>query len=141
MNIIVHRDYTSNGSVQVMLFNDRLEVSNPGRLAPELSIHKLKTKHASYPTNPLLAECMYQTGYIERFGTGTLEMIRLSEEANLEEPDFNIDEGFKVVLWRPSALTDQVTDQVTDHVTDQVTAQVPGKYRASTEEVPGKSKD
>ncbi|MGB4843273.1 MAG: DUF4062 domain-containing protein, partial [Ferruginibacter sp.] len=99
VNAVAHRDYTSNGSVQVMLFADRLEISNPGRLAPELSLAKLRTQHTSYPTNPLLAECMYQAGYIERFGTGTLEIIRLSHEADLNDPDFNIDEGFKVVLW------------------------------------------
>ncbi len=28
VNAVVHRDYTSNGSVQVMLFKDRLEVWN-----------------------------------------------------------------------------------------------------------------
>jgi ATP-dependent DNA helicase RecG len=108
VNAVAHRDYKSNGSVQVMLFTDRLEVSNPGRLAPELSLAKLRIEHGSYPTNPLLAECMCQAGYIERFGTGTLEIIRLSEEAHLDEPDFNIDEGFKVVLWRPSAVSGQV---------------------------------
>ena len=30
MNAVVHRDYTDNGSVQVMLFSDRLEIRNPG---------------------------------------------------------------------------------------------------------------
>ena len=30
VNAVVHRDYTENGSVQVMLFADRLEVWNPG---------------------------------------------------------------------------------------------------------------
>ena len=33
VNAVAHRDYTSNGSVQVMLFADRMEVRNPGRLA------------------------------------------------------------------------------------------------------------
>ena len=42
VNAVAHRDYTSNGSVQVMLFADRLEITNPGRLTPELSIEKLK---------------------------------------------------------------------------------------------------
>ena len=70
---------------------------------------------------------MYQAGYIERFGTGILDILRLSEEANLEEPDFNIDEGFKVVLWRPSVVGRASTDQLTDHV--------PGKYRGSTGEI------
>jgi predicted HTH transcriptional regulator len=32
VNAVAHRDYTSNASVQVMLFKDRLEVWNPGKL-------------------------------------------------------------------------------------------------------------
>ena len=75
VNAVAHRDYNSNGSVQVMLFADRLEISNPGRLTPELSIEKLKADHASYPTNMLLAEALYQAGYIERYGTGTGEIF------------------------------------------------------------------
>ncbi|MDO8369852.1 MAG: ATP-binding protein [Candidatus Nitrotoga sp.] len=31
-------NYTSNGSVQVMLFADRLEVWNPGALPPSLTL-------------------------------------------------------------------------------------------------------
>jgi len=38
VNAVAHRDYTSNASVQVMLFADRLEVSNPGSLPYELTI-------------------------------------------------------------------------------------------------------
>ena len=94
----------------------------------ELLYQHFKTEHSSYPANPRLAECMYQAGYIERFGTGTLEIIRLLEEAKLHEPDFNIDEGFKVILWRPPGKYRASTDQVT-------TGEVPGKYRGSTGEV------
>ncbi len=121
VNAVAHRLYLSNGSIQVMLFADRLEISNPGRLAPELSVAKLKISHGSYPPNPTLAECLYQTGYIERFGTGTLEIIRLSEEARLHEPDFNVDEGFKVTIWRPAATR----------------SNKPDKYRTSTGQVLG----
>jgi len=101
VNAVAHREYNSNGSVQVMLFADRLEISNPGALAPELNIDKLKRTHASYPTNPFLAEVMYQAGYIERFGTGTGEILRLTEAAGLKEPEFNLEEGFKITIWRP----------------------------------------
>jgi len=34
VNAVAHRDYTSNASVQVMLFADRLELWNPGELSP-----------------------------------------------------------------------------------------------------------
>lgn len=36
VNAIAHRDYTSNGSVQVMLFKDRLEIWNPTKLPTKL---------------------------------------------------------------------------------------------------------
>jgi hypothetical protein len=45
VNAIAHRDYTSNGSVQVMLFKDRLEVWNPGNLPLGLSPAKLRQPH------------------------------------------------------------------------------------------------
>jgi len=66
VNAVAHRDYTSNGSVQVMLFSDRLEVRNPGRLPADLTLEMLRGPHTSVPANPLLAESLYLTKYIER---------------------------------------------------------------------------
>lgn len=45
--------------------------------------------------HPLLAECMYQAVYIERLDSGSLEITQPSEEARLNDPDFNIDEVLK----------------------------------------------
>jgi ATP-dependent DNA helicase RecG len=56
VNAIAHRDYTSNASVQVMLFADRLEIWNPGELRPPLSLDSLTRPHPSIPTNPLIAD-------------------------------------------------------------------------------------
>ena len=100
VNAVVHRDYTSNGSVQVMLFKDRLEVWNPGILPPTLTLEKLRGPHASVPHNPLLAEPMYLTKYIERMGTGIRDMIRRCRDAGLAEPEIRIDDGFFVLTIR-----------------------------------------
>ncbi len=126
VNAVAHRDYTSNGSVQVMLFSDRLEIWNPGHLPPDLSIAQLKRPHASFPANPLLAEPMYQAGYIERMGTGTGDMIRDCLAEGLNEPVFRQEDMFKTILWRKVApqVTPQASDQVADQVTDQVVDQV-----------------
>ena len=102
VNAVAHRDYCSNGSVEVWLFKDRLEVKNPGHLPKELSLEKLEHDHGSYPYNPNLAEILYQTGLIERFGTGTAEIFRLTEHLGLQKPDFHSNEGFKVIIWRKS---------------------------------------
>lgn len=118
VNAVAHRDYTSNGSVQVMLFQDRLEVENPGYLPLGWTIEKLKTTHYSIPANPLLSEPMYLKGYIERLGTGIMDVLRISKENNLREPEFIQNDSFKAVLFRPSAI------------------EVPSKYRRTTIEVP-----
>lgn len=75
VNAVCHRDYTSNASVQIMLFRDRLEVWNPGTLPYGLTVQKLHGPHKSLPANPLLADPMYWNGYIEKVGTGTEDII------------------------------------------------------------------
>jgi predicted HTH transcriptional regulator len=116
VNAVAHRDYTSNGSVQVMLFADRLEVWNPGALPPSLTLEKLREPHASVPGNPLLAEPMYLSGYIERMGTGTRDMIRRCVEVGLPEPEFSLSDGFQVVIHRAAQAAGQVEGQVTGQV-------------------------
>ena len=101
VNAVAHRDYTNNGSVQVMLFADRLEVRNPGSLPPSLTLAELRVSHGSVPGNPLLAESMYLAEYIERMGTGTLDMIRRCVEAGLPEPEFAVTDGFVATVRRP----------------------------------------
>ena len=59
-NALCHRDYASVGTVQVRIFEDRLEVWNPGVLPPDLSIEDLYRQHASYPRNPRLARALWR---------------------------------------------------------------------------------
>ena len=128
VNAVAHRDYTHNGSVQVMLFKDRLEIINPGALPLGWSPDKLKKPHTSVPFNPLLAEPMYLKGYIERMGTGTSDMVRIARENHLQEPVFEQNEDFKTIVYRPS------TDQVPTNYPSS-THQVPTKYPPSTVEI------
>lgn len=105
VNAIAHRDYTSNASVQVMLFVDRLEVWNPGELPPSLTPEALRVPHASIPHNPLIAEPLFLTRYIEKAGTGILDMIGLCKVAKLRTPEFRQENGqFIQTLWRPKTV-------------------------------------
>ncbi len=108
VNAVAHRDYKSNASVQVMLFADRLEVWNPGELPPALTPERLRVPHASIPHNPLIADPLYLARYIEKAGSGTLDMIERCHEAGLPAPDFEERAGlFVSTLWR-DWLTDEV---------------------------------
>lgn len=101
VNAVAHRDYISNASVEVQLFPDRLEIWNPGTIHPPLTLEKLLLPHASQPNNPLIAEPLFLTKYIEKAGTGTVDMLERCRMAGLRSPDFRMDSGFFVLtIWR-----------------------------------------
>lgn len=101
VNAIAHRDYTSAGAVQVSVFSDRVEVWNPGTLPPPLTPETLRHPHGSIARNPRICEALFLARYIEKYGTGTLMMIRESLDHDLPEPDFVMRGGeFTTTIWR-----------------------------------------
>lgn len=125
VNAVAHRDYASNASVQVMLFADRLEITNPGRLPDSLTFESLRHPHNSVPHNPLIAEPMYLTQYIERMGTGTGDMIRQCRENGLPEPTFSYRDGFVLTIARPTK--ENATDL------EEISGKTEGKTEEKTE--------
>lgn len=126
INALAHRDYYSKGSVQISVFKDRIEIENPGHLPNEITVEDLKHTHASYPNNPLLANCLFLTGAIDRYGTGTLDIIRNTTKKGLPEPEFTSRHTFKVTFWRKAVgiLHDKEKEQVGDQDREQVRDQV-----------------
>ena len=61
-----------------------------------LTLEKLRHPHGSVPGNPLLAEPLYLTKYIERMGTGTGDMIERCRNVGLAEPEFSLTDGFVI---------------------------------------------
>jgi len=112
VNAIAHRDYSSAGVVQVSVFADRVEVWNPGRLTPPLTPESLRHPHGSIARNPRICEALFLARYIEKYGTGTLMMIRESLAHALPEPDFVQRGGeFTSMVWR-DWLTDKVIESL-----------------------------
>lgn len=88
INAVCHRNYEDTGNVQVRIFDDRLEVWNPGGLPEGLTLEMLRKDHQSRPRNELIARCFYLLKYIEQWGTGTNRMIKLCQEARLPSLEF-----------------------------------------------------
>ena len=108
VNAVAHRDYTAAGAIQVSVFADRVEVWNPGVLPASLTTESLRHPHGSIARNPRLCDVLFLARYVEKYGTGTLMMIRESLAHNLPEPDFVQRGGeFTIALWR-----DWMTDEV-----------------------------
>lgn len=107
VNAIVHRDYSSPSRVQVRVFDDYMEVWNPGELPEGWTVEKLKQKHESIPRNPLLFKQFFWVKYVEDVGGGTLDIIRECREWGLAEPNFEYTGTSLVVTLRKSKLTEE----------------------------------
>lgn len=118
------RERSVTGSVQVMLFADRLEIWNPGHLPAALNLQTLRQPHGSYPANPLIAEPLYLAQYIERMGTGIGDMIERCAAHGLQEPEFKQTDGFVTTIWRKPELALSHVGGETREVAEQVTEQV-----------------
>lgn len=103
-NALAHRDYSSPGKVQVRIFDDRLEVWNPGLLPPSLTLDKLKGKHDSIPRNPLIAKAFFWIKYAEDVGSGTSKIIQWCKEWGLPEPTYEEAGGSFVTVFHNPKL-------------------------------------
>jgi ATP-dependent DNA helicase RecG len=91
VNAICHRDYTSSANVQVRIFDDRLEVWNPGDLPEGMTVDDLRRPHESKPRNKLIANAFFLIKYIEQFGTGIQRILDDFRAQERPEPDFAVE--------------------------------------------------
>lgn len=84
INALIHRSYQETADVRVFIFDNRVEVINPGTfpegVSPDEPTHK--------PVNPTLSQFMFDVGFIERYGAGIRMMQRLCREWGNKEPRY-----------------------------------------------------
>jgi len=125
-NALCHRDYTiPGGAVAIAMFDNRLEIISPGGFHFGLTADKMTLPHESRPWNPLIANTFYRAGVIERWGSGTTNMVHWCEENGNPVPQWQEHSGSVVVSFYPPAGTEkEQQDVVTPQATPQVTPQV-----------------
>ncbi len=99
-NALVHRDYTNpGGSVAIAIYDDRVNISNTGSLPKGVALDQLTKEHQSVLRNPLIAHVFYLCGTIEKWGRGTLDMIKACKKAGNPVPIYEeVGGGFSVTL-------------------------------------------
>lgn len=98
-NAVAHRDYAAPSQVFVRLYDNRLEIQNPGGLLPGLTLEQVLAGGESRRRNPTIAEVLRQMGKMTTVGRG-LALIR-QEMATLgaPPPEFASDgQHFRVTL-------------------------------------------
>ncbi len=95
-NAIIHRNYFDPSEVKIFIFPMRIVIRNPGSFPPGVTpdnpVHR--------PRNPLIAQYMYDIGYIEKYGYGIKMMKEECEKHPLVKLEFNIRPYMTEVIFR-----------------------------------------
>jgi len=111
VNAVCHRDYASTANVQIRIFDDRLEVWNPGELPEGMTVEDLRRPHESKPRNKLIANAFFLIKYIEQFGTGIQRILDDCQAQRLPEPSFEAQGHNFRAIFTPGGTDGQIKDR------------------------------
>jgi WD40 repeat protein/DNA-binding XRE family transcriptional regulator len=107
-NALVHREYIKQATcVSIDIFDDRIEITNPGLPPEPMTLGLMAEEHRSHPRNPQIARIFYLHQYVEKVGSGIQRMQRALRDAGLQPARFELgkDKTFKVIFSRPKGST------------------------------------
>lgn len=100
INSLAHRDYYDKGArITIEVFDDRVEISNPGGLVSAVPKSEFGKRSAS--RNPLIFGLFERMRLVEQIGSGITRIRDVMNDEGLTPPEFNIDGMFTVTLRRP----------------------------------------
>lgn len=109
LNALAHRDYGLSGAtVDVTVWDDRIEVQSPGPLPGHITVDNMRDEH--YSRNRRIMRVLKLIGLVEEYGEGVDRMIDEMEARLMEPPIFSATPSSVTVTLRNRFLVD-VEDQ------------------------------
>ena len=87
INAMVHRSYLDHGTIQVAVYDNRLEITSPGKLPMGQTMERIKEGYSKI-RNEALAHAFAYMNLIEHWGSGIPRIIDKVKAAGLREPEF-----------------------------------------------------
>ena len=115
INAAVHRSYLDHGNIQVAVYDNRLEITSPGKLPMGQTLERMKEGYSQI-RNEALAYAFSYMNLIEHWGSGIPRIIGKVKAAGLREPEFI---GGEVDL-RINIYREQIDNASGDNNTDKV---------------------
>jgi ATP-dependent DNA helicase RecG len=118
VNAVVHRDYSplARGShVQIQLFQNRLEVQNPGGLFGPVTEDNLGEPGVQAARNQHLMQILEDLGPAENRGTGIGTMMRATRRAQMSPPELEDHRTYFRVVFSNRSMLDEATVDWLNH--------------------------
>jgi len=108
-NALAHRDYALEGTaISVWLFDDRIEIRNPGRLPRAVKADQiLRRQKVHYARNPLMTRVLTDAGYMRARGEGLPRVFQEMELHGLNPPDWGEEANGCCLVFRNTPVLDE----------------------------------
>jgi len=128
-NAVIHRDYSLSGmDIKVAIFDDKIEITSPGKLPPTIDFSDMLSGQSSI-RNKVLAPIFKRLGIIEQWGNG----LKLIAEELKEFPEIGFDwkepgMSFRVIFFKLHQEIKSIensreeTGKITRKKTDKITS-------------------
>jgi ATP-dependent DNA helicase RecG len=101
VNSLCHRDYLKPESNKIAIFKNRVEIYNPGSFPEGLTPEDfIRGKEQSILRNPLLAEILFKSKEIEKWGSGLKRIYEECAEAGVKIEFEILKSGFLAIFYR-----------------------------------------
>lgn len=122
INAVVHADYAQRGApIRISIFDDRLEIENPGLLPFGLTVADLE-HGISKLRNRVIGRVFHSLSLIEQWGSGIQRMTAACREAGLADPRFEeIATRFRVTIFITQVnqpALDETDQAIVDELSD-----------------------
>lgn len=117
INALVHRDYsihTEGMPIQILMFEDRMEIHNPGGIYGRLRTDQLG-KMQPDTRNPVLAAALEVLGITENRYSGIPTIRRAFAEYGMREPEFSSKRGHFAVIFHKETQTRRMANMLQDN--------------------------
>ncbi|MBC8186117.1 putative DNA binding domain-containing protein [candidate division KSB1 bacterium] len=85
VNAVAHRDYTIEGPIRIIVYDNRVEIRTPGKLPNSVTIESIKIGGSHVLRNPTIYNLLYKMGLVTDLGSGVRRMIQLMKKYSSEE--------------------------------------------------------
>lgn len=111
-NALIHQDFSIRGTgPMIEIFEDRIEISNPGRLLPSKKIDRL-IRTTPESRNEVLAAAFRRYNICEERGSGFEKAVRAIELYGLPPLKFvETENSFKVIMYSPRKYADMSSQE------------------------------
>ncbi len=100
-NALCHRRYEDYKlTIGLAIYDDRVEIANPGIFPPPITPETIKQMHDSYPYNQIIADVLFKTTYIESWGSGAKRIMDACKEQNAPMPTWTANGSFVTVTFK-----------------------------------------